>query len=252
MTLEAQALSLARGGALVLEGVDCALREGEVSAICGPNGAGKSSLLMALCALIAPQSGAVRLDGADLRRIAPRERARQIGYLPQAGEVAWDLSVENLVRLGRLAHRDRGDHAVEAAIEAFALAQLRHRPTSELSGGERARALLARVAAGEPRWILADEPFGALDLKHQLALIGYFKSLAREGRGVVLVVHDLAMAMNHADRVIVLGKRDGHGAGRVVADGASEEALSEAVIGSVWGVAARWIGEPGARALLTR
>ncbi|PKP96072.1 MAG: ABC transporter ATP-binding protein, partial [Alphaproteobacteria bacterium HGW-Alphaproteobacteria-15] len=145
--------------------------------------------------------------------------------------------------------RDRETAAVEAALSALTLEPLRHRPVSQLSGGERARVLLARVLAGEPRWILADEPLAALDLAHQLSLIAHFKACARFGRGgagqgVVVVLHDLAIAMNHADRVLVL--KDG----RLIADGPPETALVADVIAQGWGVAARWLGDAGERALV--
>jgi len=226
-----------------LDGVGFALRPGEVTAICGPNGAGKSTLLQCLAGLLAPAHGAVLLDGAPFAAQAPRARARAIGYLPQHGEVAWDLSVRNLAALGRLPHGDDGAAHVDAALAALDLAALAARPVSTLSGGERARALLARVLAGEPSWILADEPLAALDLGHQQALARHLRRAAAAGVGVVLVLHDLALAMNHATRVLVLG------AGRVVADGPPEAALHPAVIEQVWGVPARWLGEPGARAL---
>ena len=244
MTLEARDLALERGGVTVLAGVGARLERGQVTAICGPNGAGKSSLLMALAGLLAPVTGSVLLEGAPLGPMPARRRAQRIGYLPQDGEVAWDVAVESLVRLGRLPHRDRGEAAVEAAIAALDLRQLRHRPVSRLSGGEKARALLARVLAGEPEWILADEPLAALDLAHQQALLRHLRAAAAQGAGVVVVLHDLATAMNHADRVLVLS------GGTLAADGVPDTALAPETIARSWGVAMRWIGETGARALV--
>ena len=242
--LEARTLSLGER----LRRVSAQLDAGQITAICGPNGAGKSSLLASLAGLLAAQDGSVMLDGTPLHGLTARHRAQAIGYLPQDGQVAWDMAVRPLVALGRLPHGDaasaQGAAAVERALAALDLAALAQRPVSTLSGGERARALLARVLAGEPRWILADEPLAALDLGHQLALLATLRGAAKAGTGVVLVLHDLALAMNHADRVLVLG------GGEVVADGAPEAALSPAIVERVWGVSARWLGEPGARALV--
>lgn len=237
-------ISLSRGARLVLDQVSVRLAPGKITAICGPNGAGKSSLLMALAGLLEPSVGRTMLAENELSALHPQIRAQRIGYLPQEAEVAWDVAVENLVRLGRMPYRDRGDHAVEAAITALDLETLRHRPASRLSGGEKARALLARVLAGEPQWILADEPLAALDLAHQQTLLRHLRKAAQAGAGLVIVVHDLATAMNHADRVLVLRE------GRVVSDGSPDDALSPQNIANGWGVEARWIGETGARALV--
>jgi iron complex transport system ATP-binding protein len=226
-----------------LDGLSTRLQPGEVTAICGPNGAGKSTLLECLAGLLSPDSGAVLLGGAPVATLPPGERARAVGYLPQDGEIAWDLPVRNLVALGRLPHGRGGGAAIDAALAMLDLETFSSRPVSTLSGGEKARALLARVLAGEPRWILADEPLAALDLGHQLALVAHLQRAARDGAGVVLVLHDLALAMNHADRVLVLDE------GRLVADGVPDQALEPALIERVWGVPARWLGERGARAL---
>ena len=246
MTLEARDLCLSGR----LDGVSVAMRAGAVTAICGPNGAGKSSLLSCLAGLERPGSGEVLLDGAALRTLGGRRRAQRIGYLPQAPELAWDVSVEVLVSLGRLPWPDapagEARAAVDAALAAMDLDGLRQRPVSHLSGGERARALMARVLATGPDWLLADEPLASLDLGHAAGLIASLRAEAGLGRGVVLVLHDLASAMNHADRVIVLDR------GRVAADGPPDVALREEVIAQVWGVASRWLGEPGARALSLR
>ena len=240
MTLVAHELALAGR----LSGVSATLRPGEITAICGPNGAGKSSLLQCFAGLLSATSGKVWFEGKGLVALHPRERAKAIGYLPQEPEIAWDVAVRTLIELGRLPHRDRGETQVAAVMDALDLARFAHRPVSQLSGGERARALLARVLAGSPRWILADEPLAALDLAHQLSLLGHLRREAERGTGVVLVLHDLALAMNHADRVLVLDR------GALAADAAPADALSAPIIGKVWGVTARWLGEPGARALV--
>lgn len=245
MRLAAENLALERSGVPVVAGLSAALEPGTITAIVGPNGAGKSSLLLGLAGLLAPVAGQVTLEGGNLAALPPRTRAQAIGYLPQTPDIAWDVAAENLVALGRLPWRDRGTAEIEAALVALDLEKLRQRPVSRLSGGERSRVLLARVLAGTPRWILADEPLAALDLAHQLGLIAHLKACAGAGQGVVVVLHDLAHAMNHADRVLVLDR------GALVAAGAPETALAPEVIARVWGVSARWLGEPGARALQT-
>ena len=229
-----------------LDGIDLTLRPGEVTAICGPNGAGKSSLLAVLAGLERPDNGAVALAGDDLARMRPADRARRIGYLPQSPEMAWNVSVETLVALGRLPWPDQGalrdSPAIDRAMEAMDLISLRTRPVAQLSGGERARVLLARVLAGEPDWLLADEPLAMLDLAHATGLLDRLHRLAVAGCGVALVLHDLAAAMNRADRVVVLYR------GAVVADGLPQEALAADVIDRVWGVTGHWLGEAGAMA----
>lgn len=240
--LEARNLTIAAR----LAEVTARIRPGRVTAICGPNGAGKSTLLSALAGLIAPSGGTVTLADRPLAQILPEERARRIGYLPQTAQVAWNISVRTLVGLGRLPHRSGAQEnarAIDEAIAALQLELLADRPLSALSGGERARALLARVLATQPHWILADEPLAALDLAHQQALAGRLRALAKQGRGVVLVVHDLALAMNHADDVIVLDQ------GRLIRQGSPDIALSEQVIADVWKLRGTWLGTPGHRAL---
>ena len=233
MTIAVRDLGVTLGGTQALQGVTASNERGGMTAICGPNGAGKSTLLSALA-------------GRPLSSLPAKARARRIGYLPQDGTIAWDIAVRGVVALGRLPHGDAASAPVEQALAALDLRHLAARPVSTLSGGEKARVLLARVLAGEPEWILADEPLAALDLAHQLAILRRLRAAADNGAGAVLVLHDLALAMNHADRVLVLE------AGRLVADGAPQEALSAANIARIWGVEAGWLGEPGARALAVR
>jgi iron complex transport system ATP-binding protein len=238
MILSVQDLALAGR----LAGVSCTLEPGKITAICGPNGAGKSSLLSALAGLLPVETGAVLLGGAPLVAMPPRERAKAIGYLPQDGEVAWDVAVRSLVALGRLPHRDAGEEAVNRALHALDLEHLATRPVSTLSGGEKARALLARVLAGEPRWILADEPLAALDLAHRFILIEHLRIAAKAGAGVVLVLHDLALAKNHADQVLLMAD------GTLATEGTPAEALSSKNISRVFGVNGDWLGPMGAMA----
>lgn len=230
-----------------LKDVTIQCRRGLVTAICGPNGAGKSTLLSCLANLQSATSGRVVLGERTMTFSSTRERAQWLGYLPQTPEVAWDIAVEVLVSLGRLPWSDApaGENieAIEDAIRAMDLEALRKRPVSHLSGGERARALMARVLATQPGWLLADEPLASLDLGHAAALMRRFRQQAQQGRGVVLVLHDLATAMNHADYVVVLDK------GCVVAEGAPEEALTRETVSRVWKCRAQWLGDPGERAL---
>ena len=241
--LETHGLTIKRGEVEVLRDITVTLKPGAITAIVGPNGAGKSSLLMALAGLLEPAAGAVLLEGETLSNLAPRERARKIGYLPQNGEIAWDVASEAVVALGRMPHGDARQKPVEAAIAALDLKTLRHRVASQLSGGERARVLLGRVLAGEPRWILADEPLAALDLAHQINLIKHLRQCAEDGAGVVIVIHDLALARNHADHVITLRE------GRVLADGKPVEALSSSIIAEGWDVQTQWLESAGQHAL---
>ena len=236
--LEARSLCLEHR----LAGVSCMLQRGVITAICGPNGAGKSSLLQALAGLVRVDKGGVYLNGAYLD-VAP-ERHKRIGYLPQAAPVAWDITVRALVSLGRIPHRDQAIAPVDAALAALDLTELQHRRAQSLSGGEAARTMLARVLASESEWILADEPLAALDLAHQMSVMQHLKRCAIDGKGVVVVLHDLSMAMNYADRVLVLQD------GVLVSDAAPNIALATQMIEQVWGVQVQWLGQSGTWALV--
>lgn len=225
--------------------VSATFRAGEVTAVLGPNGAGKSTWLAALCGGRDPSEGEVFLDYAALSCMKPQTRARRIGFLAQGREVAWGLSVESVVRLGRLPHSRAAsantpadDAAVEAAIRRCELGSLRHRDILTLSGGERARVLLARVLAGEPDWILADEPLAGLDPAYQLDIVHLLRDLAAEGKGVIVTVHDLALVSRLADRVIALRN------GAIVADGPARAVLTPNIMAAAYGVAVDLLTAP--------
>lgn len=230
-------VSVSLGGHPVLRDVTLAVAAGALLAVVGPNGAGKTSLLRAAAGL-APFTGTMRLGGETLGGGPAAPRARRIAYLPQRSELAWALSVRDAVLLGRLPHGDpfsratpEDGRAVAAALDRLGLAALAARPVTELSGGERARVMLARALATEAPLLLADEPTAALDPAHQLAVLGLLREIAAEGRIVLAVLHDLTLAARFADTVAVLDQ------GRLVASGPPEEALSEALLDTVFGLA---------------
>ncbi len=238
--LSAENLSVRLGDKMVLNGVSAAFAPGLVTAVVGPNGAGKSTLLDCLAALRKPDAGQVALDGRALRDLPSRERARRIAYLPQNAEIAWAVDGRTFVGLGRtpyvgawgLTAQDRA--AVDRALTVTGVQAFDDRVVSSLSGGERARVLIARALAGDPQWLLADEPLAGLDPGHVLDACDLFRRLAdEEGRGVILTLHDLDAALRVADRVIVLAE------GQVLADGAPVEALSPEVLKAAYGVEAR-------------
>lgn len=237
--LIAQDLAVTLGGQVILDGIDGRFRPGEVTAIVGPNGAGKSTLLACLAGLRRPDGGRVRLGEAPVLALPHRERARSIGFLPQTPEIAWAVDVETLVGLGRTPHSgarglSEADHvAVRAALVRTHMTRFARRDVTTLSGGERARALLARVLAGEPSWLLADEPLAGLDPGHQLDTVDLLRAFAAEdGHGVVMTLHDLDVALRLATRVIVLA------GGKLIADGAPLQALTPAVLAQAYGVEA--------------
>lgn len=238
--LSAENLSVRLGDRAVLDSVSAAFAPGLVTAVVGPNGAGKSTLLDCLAALRKPDAGKVTLDGRALHDLPSRERARRIAYLPQKAEIAWAVNGLTFVGLGRtpyvaawgLTAEDRA--AVDRAMAVTGVEAFADRVVSTLSGGERARVLIARALAGDPQWLLADEPLAGLDPGHVLDACDLFRRLAdEEGRGVILTLHDLDAALRVADRVIVLAE------GQVLADGGAVEALSPEVLKAAYGVEAR-------------
>lgn len=221
----------------VLRDVSAMLRPGRVTAILGPNGAGKSTLVKAAAALVPVGRGALRLGDRDVAAIEPRERARLIGYLPQDAAVHWNVAARDVIELGRAPHRspfaaldDDDWAAIGAAVAATETAPLLDRPIAELSGGERARVLLARVLAGEPAWLLADEPLASLDPAHQLDILDRLRARAAAGTGVVIVLHDLLQAGRAADDVLLL--KDG----AVAAFGPAREVLTPKRLGAVFDI----------------
>lgn len=195
------------GGRTVLHGDPFRAGAGELVALVGPNGAGKSTLLRALAGL---------LPGG--RRPDPR----LLAWLPQSARCAWGLTVAEVAALGRIPHGDADPAAIDAAIAACGLADLRDAKIDRLSGGQQRRAMLARVLAGTPRVLLLDEPTADLDPAAAHEVMALLRARAADGACVVTVLHDLSLALHHATRLVVLAD------GRIAADDVPHAALPEA------------------------
>jgi iron complex transport system ATP-binding protein len=248
-TLSAQQVSFARDGNRILDDADVTLSSGELVGLIGPNGAGKSSLLRIMAGLQQPDSGHIYLSTIDLsiestpqkllNNYSGRERAQLMGYLPQQETPAWPLQVEHLVGLGRAPwHKPmsgksaRDKQAIERALEITELQSLRQRIVTTLSGGELQRTLLARVFAGEPQIILADEPIAALDPYHQLHMMELLAEHTQQRGSVLAALHDLSLAARFCSRLILLHN------GKIVADGPPINVLTTENLEQVYGISA--------------
>jgi iron complex transport system ATP-binding protein len=225
--LQGRGLSLNLGGRRILDGVDIELRSAEMLGLIGPNGAGKSTLLKLLAGLLEPDTGNLVLGGRHYPELPSEQRARRIAWLAQQGEVHWPITVETLLELGRAPYlspwqrptgKDR--QVIERVLTECDLSALRNRPVDTLSGGERARVLLARALVTEPQVLLADEPVAALDPAHQLDMLSLLANYCTIDRGVILILHDLSLAAHFCQRLQLLHQ------GRTLAVGSAESVLS--------------------------
>lgn len=239
--LEAEALTYApRGKApLTVEAVSLSLRPGQMVALCGPNGAGKSSLIRLICGLERPRSGAARLEGRPVRSWSAPERARRLGYLPQQRRIAWGLSVADIVVLGIPPDaKDQHKARVEAALKRVNLAHKADVSVLDLSGGEQARVLLARLWATGARTLVLDEPVEGLDPRTQLLVLDGLRRHAMAGGAVLVALHDLRLAARYATDVAVMAN------GRLVRSAPPQQALDSETLSEVFGVNGVWSETP--------
>jgi iron complex transport system ATP-binding protein len=237
MKLEARGITIGFDGAPLLRDVDLAVGSNEIVGLIGPNGSGKTTLLRALANLHPVQAGTVQLDGVAIAQLGERQLAKQLAYLAQRGDAHWPMRADALVALGRLPHRrpfggpGEGDRlAIERAMQAADVSALRQRTMAHLSGGERMRVLLARALAVEAALLLADEPVAALDPAHQLRVMELLRSTARDGAGIVVVLHDLSLAARFCDRLVLIA------GGGVVAQGSHAQVLTPGNLARAYGV----------------
>ncbi|WP_328944469.1 ABC transporter ATP-binding protein [Streptomyces sp. NBC_00250] len=225
-----------------LRSVDLTVRPGETVGLIGPNGSGKTTLLRCVYGTLAPTAGQALLDGDDLHTLGPKARARRVATVPQDSAVEFELTVGELVALGRSPHKRfwEGDTGADreragAALARVGLADLADRPYPTLSGGERQRALVARALVQDPALLVLDEPTNHLDIRHQLDVLSLVRTL---GTTNLLALHDLNLAGAYCDRIYVLER------GRLVTGGTPGEVLTPALLEAVYGVDAEVIPHP--------
>ncbi|MFJ6700738.1 ABC transporter ATP-binding protein [Streptomyces sp. NPDC091272] len=233
-TLRTEGLSYGTDGRHLVDSVDIEARAGETVGLVGPNGSGKTTLLRCVYGTLAPTHGRALLDGEDLHTMGAKERARRLATVPQDGQAVFELSVREVVAMGRSPHKRfwEADTAADAALVRAALGRvgidaLADRPFPSLSGGERQRALVARALVQEPAVVVLDEPTNHLDIRYQLEVLSLVRDL---GTTNLLALHDLNLAAYYCDRLYVLD------AGRIVAEGTPAEVLTPDLLKRVYGV----------------
>ncbi len=236
MFLKVKNISFSYGGRDVLQGVGLEVRAGEILSIIGPNGAGKSTLIRCINRILKPRIGTVFLDRDEIGLLTERERARRIGYVPQAEGEAFPCTVFEIVLMGRRPHLSwsvgKEDlAAVCDVLRHMGLAAFAERFLHELSGGERQKVMLARALAQQPEVLLLDEPTSNLDLRHQLEVLESVRGIARDqGKCVLMVMHDLNMAARYSDQVLMLKE------GQVFAAGSPQAVIIPENIRAVYGI----------------
>ncbi|MCC7518149.1 MAG: ABC transporter ATP-binding protein [Verrucomicrobiae bacterium] len=240
MNLRAEKLSFAyRPGTLVLEGIDAGFFPGTVTGIFGPNGSGKSTLLRCLTGALSPQHGTVWYGNFRVNALSPREVARSIAVVPQDTPRGIALTAREMVALGRFASGDENPARIAAALSRVGADDMADRRFDELSGGERQRVIIARALAQDAPVLLLDEPATHLDMAHQLEVYRLTRSLAEEGRTVLMTCHDLLLAPLFLDRAILLES------GRLAADGPPAEVLVQEHLGRLFGITIEASRSPG-------
>lgn len=244
--IAADALTIAYGAAIAVDAVSLDIPRGQITVLAGPNGCGKSTLLRAIRRLHPPRTGTVKLGETDIAGLKDKDLARRIGLLAQSPSAPDDMSVEELVRLGRYPHQtmlqpwsSADVAALETSMEGTGVSHLRARPLGSLSGGQLQRVWIAMVLAQETGIVCLDEPVNHLDMAHQIDCLELVTQLNRDhGRTIVLVLHDLNLAARYADRLVFMK------AGRVAAQGAPAELMQGPLIEEVFGIACRIIEDP--------
>lgn len=231
--LSVKQLSVSLSQQKIISGAELQIAKGEVVGLIGPNGAGKTTLMRAILGLI-PAVG-----HSSLARLSEDARARAVAWMPQDRHIAWPIEVQSLIMLGRLPYQGYSrapsaadQQAVQAAMQQVDLVGFAKRRATELSVGERTRALIARALAQQTPLLMADEPIAGLDPAHQMSTMQTFVELAQRGNSVFLSIHDLGLAARYCSRLILLGEQ------KIIADGAPAEVLTPDNLARIFGIEA--------------
>lgn len=251
MTLAAENLSFGYSGRTIGRDVSLSVRSGQALALLGPNGGGKTTLLKTMLGLLPPHGGTVTLDDRPLGAMIVAERARAIGYVPQAHAGAFAFAVRDVVLMGRTAHQGlfasptAADRTVaEAKLAELGIGHLADKPYTMISGGERQLVLISRALAQEPAYVVLDEPTASLDFGNQGKVMRQIKALTAMGLGVLFTTHDPNQAMRYADHVALLGD------GRLVAEGPPADVLSVQAIEALYAAGVEQVGNGSKNAFL--
>ncbi|HKN55061.1 MAG TPA: ABC transporter ATP-binding protein [Amycolatopsis sp.] len=243
--LGAEGVTVGYGDRSVLENLDVTIPSGVITTIIGPNGCGKSTLLRTLSRLLKPSSGTVVLDGGDIAKLKTKEVAKRLGLLPQAPSAPEGLTVADLVARGRHPHQSwlrqwssDDDAVVARALAMTGVSDLAGRPVDTLSGGQRQRVWISMTLAQGTDLLLLDEPTTYLDLAHALEVIDLVDDLHEAGRTVVMVLHDLNLAVRYSDHLIVMKS------GAILAQGHPRSVISSELLHEAFGLSARVIDDP--------
>jgi iron complex transport system ATP-binding protein len=245
-SLETETLTLAYGDRIIIDELDLAIPKGEITVFIGGNGCGKSTLLRSLARLLKPNSGSVLLDGQAVSSLSTKEVARKMAILPQSPSAPEGLTVLQLVKQGRYPHQtwlkqwsQKDEDIVQKALQATKMEELQHRKVDELSGGQRQRAWIALTLAQDTDIILLDEPTTYLDMTHQIEILDLlFELNEKEGRTIVMVLHDLNLACRYAHNLVAIRDQ------KIYAQGKPENVISCSLVKNVFDMDCQVTSDP--------
>ncbi len=252
MEINAKNLEIGYGDYVAVQDMNIQIKKKEITTIIGPNGSGKSTVLKALTRLLKYRKGMVMLDGRDMLQYDGKELAQHVGVLPQRHSAPPDFKVKDLVGYGRMPYQkwysrnnEEDEKVIDWALRVTGTWDLRNKSIQECSGGESQRVWIATVLSQQPEILFLDEPTTYLDISHQLETMRLVRKLNREsGIGVVMVLHDLAQALEVSDRIVVIKN------GRKYSEGTPKEVITSKMMKDVYNVDCEILHIPGRRAPL--